>query len=126
MREFRDPVTVHIPVAGYSHQVDLSDVRMLMLSGQIGMRLDGTLPSDPFEQLSVAFDNVRNNLISADMAIDDIVKMKIYLVGEWDPAARREATSGFLGDHRPTMTVIGAAWLGAPEMLVEVEVTAAQ
>ena len=126
MRTFRDPVTVHPPAAAYSHQVELRDVTMLVLSGQIGMRADGSLPHDPYEQLAVAFDNVAKNLAEANMATADIVKMKIYLVGEWLPEPRRKATARFLGDHRPTMTVIGAAFLGAPEMLVEVEVTAAR
>ncbi len=126
MREFRDPAEVHPPAASYSHQVELRDVRMLMVSGQIGMRLDGTIPDDPYEQLDVAFGNVRANLAEAGMDVADIVKMKIYIVGEWDSGARRSSIAAFLGDHRPTMTVVGAAALGAPEMLVEVEVTAAQ
>ena len=126
MRQFRNPDDVHEPAAAYTHQVELRDVRLLMLSGQIGMGIDGTLSPDPYQQLTQAFENVRRNLTAADMAVEDIVKLKIYLVGEWDPAERRRVTADFLGPHRPTMTVIGAAALGAPEMVVEVEVTAAQ
>ena len=126
MRDFRDPTGVHQPAASYSHQVELRDVRVVMLSGQIGMTSDNVLPIDQYEQLDVAFDNVRRNLRLADMDVSDIVKMKIYIVGDWDPSSRRAAIAAFLGEHRPTMTVVGAAALGAPEMLVEVEVTAAQ
>lgn len=126
MRTFRDPSDVHAPAASYSHQVELTDVRLVLLSGQIGMTPDGAIPSDPYEQLDVAFENVRSNLAAAGLGVDDIVKLKLYIVGDWDPAARREALRTFLGEHRPTMTVVGAAALGAPEMLVEVEVTAAQ
>lgn len=46
-----------------------------------------------------------------------------------DQATAQDTTvspiAAFLGDRLPTMTVVGAAALGAPEMLVEVEVTAA-
>lgn len=126
MREFRDPADVHPPAASYAHQVELRDVRVVMLSGQIGMSVEGELAVDRYEQLNVALDNVRRNLKLANMAIADIVKMKIYLVGEWDPEQRRTAVGTFLGDHRPTMTVVGVAALGTPEMLVEVEVTAAR
>lgn len=126
MREFRNPPTIHAPAAVYSHQVELRDVRMVIMAGQIGMHPDRTLPPDPYEQLQVALDNVAKNLAAADMSIADIVKMKIYLVGEWEPEKRRKTVADFLGDASPTMTVIVAAALGTPDILAEVEVTAAQ
>ena len=79
MRAYRDPTDVHPPAASYSHQVELRDVRLLILSGQIGMTPNGELPVDRYDQLAIAFDNVRRNLKLAEMDIADIVKMKIYI-----------------------------------------------
>jgi hypothetical protein len=43
----RDPRDVHAPVATYSHQIEAAaDGCWLVLSGQIGMRVYGTLPAD--------------------------------------------------------------------------------
>ena len=92
MKEFRNPETVHQPVGLYSHQVELSSSeRMLILSGQVGMRQDGTVPENPMEQLELIFDNLLHNLQAANMEMKDLVKINYYLVGtEWDAAKRRE------------------------------------
>jgi enamine deaminase RidA (YjgF/YER057c/UK114 family) len=66
------------------------------------------------------------NPVAAEMSVADIVKMKIDIVGECVLGERRTAIAAFLGDHLPAMTVVSGATLGAPEMLVEVEVTEAQ
>ena len=59
MKERRNPTTVHAPLAAYSHQIEISGgERLLVLSGQVGMRQDGTLPAEPAEQLNVALENV--------------------------------------------------------------------
>ena len=50
--QLRNPAGVHAPVAAYSHQVEVSPgARWLVLSGQIGLELDGLPPSDPVEQV---------------------------------------------------------------------------
>jgi len=45
MKKFRNPENIHKPLGGYSHQVEITgSERMLILSGQVGMRPDGTFP----------------------------------------------------------------------------------
>ncbi|WP_405494884.1 hypothetical protein [Nocardia sp. NBC_00511] len=47
MKVERNPQEVHAPVAAYSHQIEIGPGgRWLMLSGQIGMRPDGSVPDD--------------------------------------------------------------------------------
>jgi len=42
MKEYRNPSNVHLPVASYVHQIEIrGPERMLILSGQIGQKLDG-------------------------------------------------------------------------------------
>jgi len=124
---FRNPSHVHAPVAAYSHQVEIGPgARWLVLSGQIGMRPDGTLSDGAVAQLAVSLDNIRRNLDAAGMAIEDIVKLTIYLVGEVSAEERRDVLSAFFGAHRPCMTLLYVAGLAAPAIMVEVEAWAAR
>ena len=59
MKEFRNPSDVHQPLGSYSHQMEVSgNERLLVISGQVGMREDGSVPDDPFEQIDLAFENI--------------------------------------------------------------------
>ena len=102
MKEFRNPENIHEPLGGYMHQVEISgSERMLIISGQVGMRQDGTIPEDPIEQLDIAFENIFRNLQAANMEMKDLVKLTTYLVGEWDTDKRRELVASKLAGHKP-------------------------
>src|SRR5437870_7951611 len=90
MKEFRNPSDIHAPVGSYSHQIEISSERLLVISGQVGMRQDGTVPEDPLEQIDLAFENILRNLHAANMDVKDLIKITYYLVGEIDTAKRRE------------------------------------
>lgn len=122
MKLFRNPSTVHPPLAAYSHQVDIRGTeRMLALSGQVGMRPDGSLPDDPIEQLEVAMGNLANNLAAAGMGVEDLFKITLYIVGEMDAARRREVIAGWLGEHHPCMTLVQVVALATPKIKVEID-----
>ncbi len=126
MKQFRNPQDVHKPVGSYSHQIEISNERMLIISGQVGMRQDGTVPEDRFEQMDIAFENIIRNLHAADMDVKDIVKINYYLVGAWDTARRREIVSAKLQGHQPCSTLIYVAGLASPQYLVEIEAWASR
>jgi len=125
--QLRNPAGVHAPVAAYSHQIEVSPAaRWLVLSGQIGLGLDGVPPSDPVEQIEVALDNIRRNLDAAGMAVGDLVKLTFYLVGDIDAERRKRALEAFLGDHRPCMTLLYVSALASPALKVEIDAWAAR
>jgi enamine deaminase RidA (YjgF/YER057c/UK114 family) len=127
MKEFRNPQTVFAPLGGYSHQVEITgNERMLILSGQIGMREDGTVPEDPLEQIDVALENIFRNLHAANMEVKDIFKLTYYLVGEVDTAKRRELVAAKLQGHKPCSTLIYAARLATPDIKAEIEAWASR
>ena len=127
MKEFRNPQNIHAPLGGYSHQVEISGgERMLILSGQVGMREDGTVPDDPLEQIDVAFENIFRNLHTAHMEVKDIIKITYYLVGEIDTAKRRDLITSKLGGHRPCSTLLYVAGLASPIYKVEIEALASR
>jgi len=121
MKQFRNPETLHKPLGGYSHQVEITGGRMLLISGQVGIRPDGTIPEDPIEQLDIAFENIFRNLQAANMQVTDLVKLTTYLVGEWDTDKRRALVASKLASHQPAMTLMYAAALASPAIKVEID-----
>ena len=127
MKEFRNPQDVHEPVGSYSHQIEIKgNERMLVLSGQVGMRQDGTIPDDPIEQIDVAFENIFRNLRAANMDVKDVIKITYYLVGEFDTAIRREVTLSKLQGHKPCSTLLYVAALASPVYKVEIDAWASR
>lgn len=127
MKEFRNPSTIHEPVGSYVHQIEIKgSERLLVISGQVGMNQDGTVPDDPYEQLGLALDNIVRNLRAANMDVRDIIKINWYLVGEFDAARRREIILSKLQGHKPCSTLVHVAALAAPIYRVEIEAWASR
>ncbi len=122
MKTSRNPKKIHPPVASYVHQIEIAGPnKWLTLSGQLGMRPDGTIPEDPLEQMKLALDNISKNLEAANMEIHDLTKLVFYLVGEFDADQRRKIISDFLGDHLPCTTMIYVVALAAPAFKIEID-----
>ncbi len=122
MKKYRNPPNVHQPLAAYTHQIELSgSEHLLVLSGQVGRKIAGTVPDDPIEQIDVAMENLERNLYAANMGIQDIVKLTFYLVGEMDAARRRDAIAARLQSHQPCMTLLFVVALASPIYRVEID-----
>jgi 2-iminobutanoate/2-iminopropanoate deaminase len=122
MKKKLNPETIHTPLAAYSHQIEINgEQRWLVLSGQVGMRKDGSLPPDPIGQIEQALENIRLNLEAAQMDMPDLVKLTFYLVGEIDAARRRQVLAEWLGDHQPCTTLLYVAALASPALRVEID-----
>jgi len=127
MKKFQNPPDVHKPLGLYSHQIEIAgNERMLIISGQVGMREDGTVPEDPLEQIDVALENIFRNLRAANMNVKDLVKITYYLVGEIDTSKRRELTASKLQGHQQCSTLIYVAALADPIYRVEIEAWASR
>jgi enamine deaminase RidA (YjgF/YER057c/UK114 family) len=126
MKEFRNPQDVHEPLGSYSQQVEIRNERILVISGQVGMSKDGTIPDDPYEQIDLAFENIFRNLRAANMDVRDIIKVTYYLVGEFDIAKRREVVLSKLQGHQPCSTLIYVAALASPAFRVEIDAWASR
>lgn len=127
MKNFRNPQNVHEPLGSYSHQIEVrGNERLLVISGQVGMKEDGTMPDDPFEQIDIAFENILRNLRAANMDVGDIIKLTYYLVGEIDTAKRREIVLSKLQGHQPCSTLLYVAALASPMFKVEIDAWASR
>jgi enamine deaminase RidA (YjgF/YER057c/UK114 family) len=101
--------------------------RMILLAGQGGFAADGTVSSGFEDQARQVFRNIAIALDSAGAKIEDIVRLTVFIVG-YD-VERMKAYHAVqlesLGEHRPAATLIPVTQLAAPEMLIEIEATAA-
>ncbi|MEE3808017.1 RidA family protein [Lysinibacillus fusiformis] len=122
MKIARNPENIHPPVAPYVHQIEVTGPhRWLTLSGQIGMMADGTIPEDAAVQLNVALENIKKNLESANMEVQDLTKIVFYLVGEMDASQRQQIINNFFGGHLPCTTLIYVVALATPALKVEID-----
>ena len=127
MKEFRNPQNVHVPLGSYLHQIEITgNERILVLSGQVGTRADGTTPEDPLEQIGVALENIFHNLQAAHMDVKDIIKLTYYLVDEIDTTKRRELVASKLQGHKPCSTLLYVAGLASPIYKVEIDAWASR
>jgi|SRR5687768_5292334 len=127
MKEFRNPQDVHPPLGPYSHQIEIrGSERILVLAGQVGMREDGSMPEDPFEQIDLTFENIFRNLRAANMGVKDIIKLTYYFVEEIDTARRREVVLSKLQGHKPCSTVVYVTALASPMFRVEIDAWASR
>jgi len=122
-----NPKTVAAPGGPYVHGMLVDPGKTwLSVSGQVGTRPDGTIAEGIVEQTRTAWTNLTEVLKEGGMEITDIVKVTSFLTSaDYIPdygAARAE----FLGDFKPTSTLLVVSALALPELLVEVEVLAAK
>jgi 2-iminobutanoate/2-iminopropanoate deaminase len=74
-----NPPSVRAPT-GYTHAIQITgDYRRLIISGQVGMALDGTVPSTGEGQVAQAFANLRAVLTENGMTAENIVKTTAFL-----------------------------------------------
>jgi 2-iminobutanoate/2-iminopropanoate deaminase len=110
---------------GYSQAIEVTGAqRILYVSGQIPETADGTLPEDFIGQARVAWSNVIAQLASANMAVENLTKVTIFLASREFALPNREVRKEFLGAHRPALTVI-IAGIFDEKWLLEIEAVAA-
>jgi len=109
------------PVAAYTHAIEvLGAARTLYISGQVGQRMDGTIPDDVVEQSRLAWQNLEAQLKAAGMTLDNLVKITTILPNQGDLAASREGRNKVLGDRKPASTLI-VGGLANPAWKIEIE-----
>lgn len=113
------------PLGGYAQAVALTDFqRLLFISGQIPVAVDGQLPEDFAAQARLAWQNVLAQLESAGMTRENLVKVTVFLASRDHALENRQVRQEVLGDHRVAMTVVIAGIFDA-QWLLEIEAIAA-
>lgn len=122
---FSNPPGAPQPASRYSQAALIEgEGRRLVLSGQVGVRPDGTPVADPVEQIDQALANLGALLAAHGMSPANIVKVTVFLtdtalIGPW--RAKRDA---FMQGAAPASTLLVVAGLASPGFKVEVEAEA--
>lgn len=121
------PDSVAAPFGPYSHAVEVPpSSRMLYISGEVGAKLDGTVPDSIEEQADCVWQNILAILKSASMNVEDLVKITTYVVKEEDLAAAGAARAKYFGGARPASATLVVPALVKPGWLIEIEAVAAK
>lgn len=124
---YSNPASVHAPLGLYSHTVTVpAGTELIFLSGQVGVRPDGSAPATMAEQADQVFANIVALLKAHGVEAASIVKLTTFMVAGHSGDAVRAARLKHLGSHRPASTAVFVSQLVDPAWLVEVEAVAAR
>ncbi|MFF5288473.1 RidA family protein [Paractinoplanes globisporus] len=109
----------------YAHAMEVRGAeRLLFVAGTMGLRRDGTAGTTLAEQLDLVWSNIRAILASAEMSVDNIVRVTSYLTDVSYAEANAAARVAALGGRVVPTTAIVVQTL-VDDWLVEIEVVAA-
>jgi len=125
MRPCNPTTDVYPATSDYLHAMEVrAPARFLFVAGTMGLDLTGAPRQTLAEQLALIWNNLRTILASAEMTVDNIVRLTSYLrdvaYADANAAARIEALGG-----RAIPTIAIVAQTLSPDWLVEIEVVAA-
>ena len=108
---FANPSSVHTPLGLYSHTVSVPEgTELLFISGQLGVRPDGTTPPTMAEQADQVFSNIVAVLRAHELGPTDIVKLTVYVLSTADYKARAREIGGvyreYFGRQYPAMNFL--------------------
>lgn len=123
---------VHNPTAGiypatndYVHALEVRGAqRLLFVAGTMGLDAEGNPGGTLEKQLDLIWSNIRTILASADMTVDNIVRLTSYLTDPGYAEANAAARVAALGGRAVPTTAIVVQTL-VSDWLVEIEVIAA-
>jgi enamine deaminase RidA (YjgF/YER057c/UK114 family) len=123
------PPTIRPPFARYAHGVEVPPgARLVVTSGQLGLRADDSLPDGARAQADVCFANCAAILAEAGMGPADVIRINAFVTDRAHMAGYMAARDAWLAGvaRLPASTLVIVAGFTRPEFLVEVEVTAAR
>ncbi|MEO0561856.1 MAG: RidA family protein [Chloroflexota bacterium] len=122
-----NPPQVFPPYTNYSHAIEVAaGSRLLFLSGLNGYLQDGqTMPETFEEQGNMIWTHMGAILEHAGMSYSNLVSVRTYLAHPMYDEANMALRSRYLGDHKPSLTVVVAGML-LPNWKLEVEAIAAE
>ncbi|MCR9255894.1 MAG: Rid family hydrolase [Alphaproteobacteria bacterium] len=119
------PVDAAVPASKYAAGiVHALPSRRLVISGQIGVRADGTVEAGMEAQMRRSFENLFAVLKAAEMRKTDLVKITVFLT---DPSAvglYREVRDEVMEGHLCASTLLIVSGLASPDFVVEIEAEA--
>lgn len=126
-RRLVNPPQMH-PTPGYSHLAIAEGRSIVYFAGQVALDDDLELigPGDLHAQTVAAMRNLETAMSAVGATWDDIVRRTIYTTQPNEFEAIAQAIQSVTGDAQdPPQTIAGVTSLALPELLIEIECTAA-
>jgi enamine deaminase RidA (YjgF/YER057c/UK114 family) len=120
-----DRIRAHSHNAAHGMEVP-ANARILFCNGQVGARLDGTIPDDPQEQIEVIFERIGMILAASRMTFSDVVKLTVYVTDKSILDAYFSVRARVMGDHNPPATLLVVMPFPRAGIKVEIEAVAAK
>lgn len=109
----------------YSHGIKAEGIgSVLFVSGQVGIKPDGSVAEGIGQQTKTAFQNLLAVLADSGMTAGNIAKLTIYLTDEANLPGFLPAGGPFLPNPPPAITLVYVKALARPALLVEVDAIA--
>ncbi len=122
------PEGVRAPFGRYSHGIEVpAGRRLVVTSGQLGIRPDGTIPADPGEQAAICLAAIEAILREAGGGRADIVRLNAFVTERAHMAPYMAARDAFFSgiEPPPASTLVIVSGFTRPEFKVEIEALAA-
>lgn len=120
-----DRICAHSNNAAHGLEIP-ANARLLFCNGQVGSRLDGTVPADPLEQIEVIFERIGIILAASRMTFTDVVKFTVYVTDKSILDDYFRVRGRFMGDHNPPATFLVVNRFPRAGVEVEIEAVAAK
>jgi 2-iminobutanoate/2-iminopropanoate deaminase len=120
-----DSICAHSNNAAHGTEV-LPNARILFCNGQVGARLDGTVPDDPLEQIEVIFERIGIILAASNMTFEDVVKFTVYVTDKSILDDYFCICERIMGNHNPPATLLVVKKFPRSGVEVEIETIAAK
>lgn len=120
-----NPDTVVKPASSYAQAVlHKASGERLVISGQLGLKADGTLEQGLEAQMIQAWRNIFAIMESEGFPKTSLLRANIYVTQPGQVAVYRAVRDRMLEGHLCANTYLEIAGLAAPEFLVEIEAEA--
>ncbi len=122
------PDAIRPPFARYSHGIETSaGARLVVTSGQLGVRPDDSVAEDARGQADQCFANIAAILAEAGMGPGEVIRINAFVTDRAHMAGYMAARDAWLSGVPvpPASTLVIVSGFTRPEFKVEVEVTAA-
>ena len=121
-----NPPGLFPPYRCYSHATEVrGDARLLVISGLNGYLADGvTMPESFDDQADMIWTHLQTVLRAATMELHHLILLRTYLAHPMYDEANVRMRVKYLGDHRPSSTVVCCQLLD-PRWKLELEAMAA-
>ncbi|MDH3387063.1 MAG: Rid family hydrolase [Gammaproteobacteria bacterium] len=120
-----NPDSIVKPASNYVQGVvHAAAAERILVSGQLGLRPDGTLEEGIEAQMERAWCNVFAVMAAGGFEIDHLVRATIYVTLPGQVSTYRRIRDKMLAGHLCANTYIEISALAAPEFLVEIEAEA--